>query len=69
MNPQNDEAVDPDLRPLPNVQQLAEVLGVHPITVYRAVAEGDVAAVRFRGRLRIPWREWRRLTEGKADAA
>jgi excisionase family DNA binding protein len=65
MDPQTDD----DLRPLPTVRQLADVLGVHPITVYKAIAEGDIAAIRFRGRLRIPRREWRRLTEGGADAA
>jgi excisionase family DNA binding protein len=58
MDPQTDD----DLRPLPTVQQLADVLGVHRVTIYTAIAEGDIAAIRFRGLLRIPWKEWRRLT-------
>lgn len=42
MDPQTDD----DLRPLPTVQQLADKLGVHRITIYKAIAEGDIAAIR-----------------------
>ncbi len=48
--------------PLPTVRELADAMGVHPSTCYRGVADGSIAAVKLRGVIRIPWREYRRLT-------
>jgi excisionase family DNA binding protein len=52
----------PPPQPLPTVAQLAKVLGVHPATVYRDVQDRKIAAIRIRNAIRIPWREYRRLT-------
>jgi excisionase family DNA binding protein len=52
----------PSPQPLPTVADLARALGVHVATVYRACNSGEIAAVKIRGTVRIPWREYRRLT-------
>jgi excisionase family DNA binding protein len=59
----------PQPQPLPTVAQLAKVLNVHPATVYRDVQDGKIAAIRIRNVIRIPWREYRRLTGDDAGAA
>ena len=55
-------------KPLPTVADLAAALGVHVATVYRACHAGEIAAVKIRGTVRIPWREFRRLTGTDAAA-
>ena len=57
--------MDDKPRPLPSVRELAEAVGVHPATVFRAVHDGEILAVKIRGSIRIPWSEFRRLTEGQ----
>ena len=37
-----------------NVAQVAEILGMSTMTVYRAIGAGEFPAVRIRGRLTIP---------------
>ncbi|WP_219419677.1 helix-turn-helix domain-containing protein [Pseudonocardia nigra] len=37
-----------------SVAQVAEMLGMSPMTVYRAIAERQFPAVRIRGRLIVP---------------
>lgn len=44
------------------VNELAEALRVSPITVRRAIDRGDVRTVRAGARVRIPAREFHRLT-------
>ncbi len=41
------------LPPACSVKQWAETFGVSPHTVYRAVASGELAAIKVRGALRI----------------
>lgn len=59
---------DHEPRPTHLVRELARVLRVHPITVYRQITAGKIEATRIGGVLRIPDREYRRLT-GDAGAA
>ncbi|MGM0722596.1 MAG: helix-turn-helix domain-containing protein [Actinomycetota bacterium] len=37
-----------------SVAKVAELLGMSPMTVYRAIAAGEFPAVRIRGRLIVP---------------
>jgi len=48
-----------------SVAQVAGMLGMSPMTVYRAISDGQFPAVRIRGRLIIP----ARALEEMADAA
>lgn len=47
---------------LPSCAQLADKLDVAFSTVSRAIARGEIAAVRIGRTIRIPWSEWQRLT-------
>lgn len=44
-----------------SVQEAAEIFGISPITVYRLVRRGELKAVRFGRRVRIPRSEVERL--------
>lgn len=48
-----------------SVAQVAEMLGMAPVTLYRAIRAGQFPAVRIRGRLIIP----AKVVEAIADAA
>lgn len=47
---------------LPSCAELADKLDVAFSTVSRAIARGEIAAVRIGRTIRIPWSEWTRLT-------
>jgi excisionase family DNA binding protein len=49
-------------RPAHRVRELARALNVHPVSVYRRIWAGEIEVVRFGGVVRIPDREFRRLT-------
>lgn len=55
-------------RPARRVRDLARALDVSPVSVYRAIATGEVEAVRIGGAIRIPDRVFRKLT-GASEAA
>lgn len=57
---QNDDPKQP--RPARRVRELAVALDVHPVSIYRAIAIGQIKATRIGGILRIPDPEYRRLT-------
>lgn len=44
-----------------SVQEVAAIFGISPITVYRLVQRGELKAVRFGRRVRIPRSEVERL--------
>jgi excisionase family DNA binding protein len=48
-----------------SVAQVARMLGMSPMTLYRAIAAGQFPAVRIRGRLIVP----AKAIEAMADAA
>jgi len=48
-----------------SVSQVARLLGMSPMTLYRGIADGQFPAVRIRGRLIIP----ARVIEAMADVA
>jgi len=48
-----------------SVTQVAQMFGMAPVTVYRAIRAGQFPAVRIRGRLIIP----AKVVEAMADAA
>lgn len=48
-----------------SVAQVARMLGMAPVTLYRAIRAGEFPAVRIRGRLIVP----ARAVEALADAA
>jgi excisionase family DNA binding protein len=48
-----------------SVSQVAQMLGMSPMTVYRAIAAGEFPAVRIRGRLIVP----AKAVEAMADVA
>lgn len=48
-----------------SVAQVAGMLGMSPMTVYRAIAAGEFPAVRIRGRLIVP----ARVLDAMVDAA
>jgi excisionase family DNA binding protein len=48
-----------------SVAEVAQMLGMSSMTVYRAIAAGEFPAVRIRGRLIVP----ARAVEAMADAA
>lgn len=48
-----------------SVAAVAEMLGMSPMTVYRAIAAGEFPAVRIRGRLIVP----ARAVDAMADVA
>jgi excisionase family DNA binding protein len=48
-----------------SVAEVAEMFGMSPMTVYRAIAAGEFPAVRIRGRLIVP----ARAVEAMADVA
>ncbi|MBN9113181.1 MAG: helix-turn-helix domain-containing protein [Pseudonocardia sp.] len=48
-----------------SVAEVAEIFGMSPMTVYRAIAAGEFPAVRIRGRLIVP----AKAVEAMADAA
>jgi excisionase family DNA binding protein len=58
-----------DAPPLPrkfySVSEVAEMFGMSPMTVYRAIAAGEFPAVKIRGRLIVP----ARAVEAMADVA
>ena len=53
-------------RPTHRVQELARAIRLHPITVYRLIADGEIRAVRIGHAIRIPDSEFRRLTGDEA---
>lgn len=46
-----------------SVAQVARLLGMSPMTVYRAISEGQFPAVRIRGRLIVPARALEAMAE------
>jgi excisionase family DNA binding protein len=48
-----------------SVSQVAAMLGTSPVTLYRAIREGEFPAVRIRGRLIVP----AQAVEAMVDAA
>ena len=48
-----------------SVAEVAEIFGMSPMTVYRAIAAGEFPAVRIRGRLIVP----AKAVDAMADAA
>lgn len=48
-----------------SVAQVAQIFGMSPITLYRAISAGEFPAVKIRGRLIVP----ARAVEAMADAA
>ena len=46
-----------------SVAQVARLLGMSPMTVYRAINEGQFPAVRIRGRLIVPARALEAMAE------
>jgi predicted DNA-binding transcriptional regulator AlpA len=48
-----------------SVAQVAQIFGMAPVTVYRAIRAGQFPAVRIRGRLIVP----AKAVEAMADAA
>lgn len=48
-----------------NVRQAASLLGYHPYSLYSAIYEGKLKAVKFRGNVRIPAEEVERLIESR----
>jgi excisionase family DNA binding protein len=48
-----------------SVAQVAQMLGMSPMTVYRAISAGEFPAVRIRGRLIVP----AKAVEAMADEA
>jgi len=61
----------PDMRPIGepprfySVAEVARMLGTAPVTLYRAIREGEFPAVRIRGRLIVP----AKALEAMADLA
>jgi excisionase family DNA binding protein len=52
-----------------SVAQVAKMLGTSPMTLYRAIAEGEFPAVRIRGRLIIPAKALDALVEAAVGTA
>jgi excisionase family DNA binding protein len=52
-------------RPFYSVAEVAELLGMSDMTIYRAIRDGEFPAVRIRGRLIVP----ARVLDAMADAA
>jgi excisionase family DNA binding protein len=52
-------------RPFYSVAEVAELLGMSDMTIYRAIRNGEFPAVRIRGRLIVP----ARVIDAMADAA
>jgi len=50
-----------------SVAEVAEMFGMSPMTVYRAIAAGEFPAVRIRGRLIVPARAVDAMAEVATD--
>lgn len=52
-----------------SVAEAARILGVSLSTIYNAVRDGDLPAIRFRGRILVPKRQLEEMLESAAEPA
>jgi excisionase family DNA binding protein len=52
-----------------SVDEAARMIGVHPLTLRKAIARGEIRAVRVGRRILIPTTEIERLLQGDAKVA
>ena len=57
------KSLDPSENPTVSVDEASIALGVARTTVYQAIRDGSMPAIRVRGRIRIPTAALRRLLQ------